>query len=116
GQHGIRKYLPALVAMRVGLMGADGEHGVEQQDTLVRPGNEAAARRRGDVHVDHELLEDVDERRWRPYTRRHRKRQSMGLALVVVRILSQDDDADRNKRGVLQSIKNEIVGRINLVR
>src|SRR5205807_5623324 len=50
--------------VRIGLAGADGQDGVQHQDTAFGPGHQTAVRRDRAADVGVQLLEDVDQR-WR---------------------------------------------------
>src|SRR4051794_30191576 len=60
--HRVGEGLPALALVGCGLVGADGERRVEEQDASTGPGLEAARAWRRIADVGLELLEDVHER------------------------------------------------------
>lgn len=90
----LREALPPLFAVAVGLVCADGETSIQQQNTAVSPRSEQATVPRrglevrvvlfqGDVHV----LQTRRSRGWGP----DGEAQTMGLVDVVVGVLAQDD-------------------------
>ncbi|MNM89882.1 hypothetical protein D3C81_1021240 [compost metagenome] len=81
---------PAPALMRAGLALFHGQHRVEQQHALLRPGNQIPVVRTRNAQVGFDLFIDV-EQRWRHrHARRHRETQAMRLALAVIRVLAQD--------------------------
>ena len=96
-------------------MGADGEDGIEQQHALPRPRNQAAVLGLRAAEVVMQLLEDVDEGTGQLDAGEDRKTQAVGLADVVVGILSEDNDTDIREGGQLQSRENVMVGRKDFV-
>ena len=78
-------------------MGADGQNGVEQQDSLASPLFEASVLRRGDAGVGPQFLEDIPQRgRWFDSVW-NGKTKAVSLAVVVVRVLSEYQDFDTIK-------------------
>lgn len=72
-------------------MGADGERGVKQQDTLARPTREVAVGRARATCLLAYLFIYVGKRWRNGYSRRDGERESHGLPVSVVRVLPQDD-------------------------
>lgn len=94
----------ALVA--AGLVGADGEGGVEQQHALVGPGGEVAAGGgEGGAEVGVDFGDDVFERRRHGDAMRHREAEAHGLAGLMVGVLAEDDHADTVERGAVEGGK-----------
>ena len=90
----LRQALPAFVAVAVGVVSADGEAGVEEEDAAVGPGGEQAAVLGWWAEVWVVLLErgvHVLERWWSWGRRPDREAQSMRLVVVVVGVLAQND-------------------------
>src|SRR4029450_9560203 len=90
---GVGEPLPAAVPMRGGAAHFDRQYAVQQQHALRRPMLEEAMPRWADAEVALQLLEDVDEARRRADIGRHREAEAMRLALAMVGILAEDDDA-----------------------
>src|SRR4030095_12789429 len=79
--------LPPAVTVRGGAAHFDRQHAVQEQYALGGPMFEADVASRSDAEVAFQLLEDVDEARWRPDFRRHREAQAVRLALAVIGVL-----------------------------
>ena len=93
----LRELLPAFVAVRVGFVRADRQARVEEQHALLRPRGEEAAvllgrdergvvALQGGVHV---FQTGWGRRGWADG-----ETQAVGLVVVVVRVLAEDDGAD----------------------
>ncbi|MNL28736.1 hypothetical protein D3C87_1503940 [compost metagenome] len=82
------------------------EAGVEQQHAILGPLHQTAARlwgrRKRGAQVALHLFEDVAQRGRQRHTRRDRKRQPLGLAPAMVRVLPQDDHAHGVGRGEVE--------------
>mmetsp|Transcript_45898 Transcript_45898/g.73461 ORF Transcript_45898/g.73461 Transcript_45898/m.73461 type:complete len:204 (+) Transcript_45898:2082-2693(+) len=92
---GVGEYLPALLGVRVGLVCAHCEAGVEQQHPLCRPLVQVAVRGLGTPHVRAKFLVDILQARWHfASTPRDREAVPRGLSVVMVRVLAQDDHLD----------------------
>lgn len=84
---GIGELLPAHVLVGVGLMGSDGEYGIEEKNPLVGPGLEVAVVWNAATHIVAEFFVDILQR-WRNLLSFvHRERQAMGLVVTVIGIL-----------------------------
>lgn len=98
------EFLPPLFRVAVGLLGAHGQHRVEQQDALLGPRHEQAAvvRRRLEVRV---ILRERDEhvlQRGRRDPSANGKTKPVGLVDVDVGILPDDNRFHRIKRRVFR--------------
>ena len=93
----------------------DRQDAVEQQHTLAGPGLKAAVRKLALIksQVSLDLLNDVQQRRWHTYTRRHGKTQAMGLTFTVVRVLAQNNHLDTLQGGRIEGIKILATGGVN---
>ena len=106
---------PAQILVAVGLPAPDGQGGVEQQNALLRPRGQTAARGRFQSHVGLQLPEDVFQAGRRLDARPHREAQSVRLSRPVVGVLPEQDGLDVRIRGVAQGVENVLLGRINLI-
>ena len=110
---GIGKGLPTVVLVAAGLMGTDGEGGVEEQHTLLGPAAEVAA---GDgdagAEVGVDFLDDVDQRRRHLDALRHRETEPHGLARLMVGVLAKDDNFHAVERCMIEGRENEASRRI----
>ncbi len=99
----IGEEFPAMPSVGKGCVCANGEYGVEQQDALVRPGEEVPVV--GDVppEVGVKFFEDVVEGGWRFDPGTYRKAQAVGLVGTVVWVLAEDHDLDGSKRRGVES-------------
>ena len=77
--------------MRLRLAAAHGEHGVKQQNALLRPARERASARFF-ARVRFDFFEDIDERRRKLHALTHRKRHSVGLTRAVIGVLTEYHD------------------------
>ena len=103
---GIGKLFPAVPLVRPGLMGADGECGVEQQHALFRPAAQAAGGGHGAAQVVGYFLKDVLQRRGKSHTVGHREAQAFRLPLLVIRVLPEDYHLDLVERAKVEGIEN----------
>lgn len=105
--HGVQGFLgealPAFIRVAVGLVGADGQAGVEHEHAALGPRRQQPAfvRRRleGRVVVLDALVH-VGQRRGRGRRRPHGEREPVRLVVVVVRVLADDDGFDFVEGGV----------------
>lgn len=111
--HSVGKFFPAALLVRVGLVGFHGQDSVEQQDTAFAPRLQVSRIRNRNAKIGLEFLEDVLERGWMFNTGLHRKGQAMSLALVMVRVLTEDDGFDLGKGSQAKSVEDLIVSRKN---
>ena len=104
--------LPTQGRMAVGLMGTDGQGGVEQQHSLFGPSCEIATRWDGCAEVLLNLLEDILQRRWKQHTVLYGEAQTMCLSWLVVGVLSDDDHLDLVEGTEVEGIEDERARRI----
>ena len=89
---GVGEYFPALALMRAGLVGPDGEGGVEQKHPLLGPVGKVAGLGHGLADVGLKLLEDVLKRGGEGDAVNNRETEAVGLARAVVGILAENDN------------------------
>ena len=116
GDHKVGKPLPALACVRTAGSGADGEDGVEQENTLLRPAAEVAAVGGRYAQVVFERFVDIHERRGTFNALSHRKAHSVRLAFAYVGVLPDYDHLDIFVRGVRERAEYIALGRIYGVR
>ena len=109
---GISESLPSFALVRTGLMGSDGERGVEQQHALLGPTTEGACRGKGTTQVILDFLEDVDQRRGHLDAVLHREAEAFCLSGFMIGILANDDDLYLVERAEVESIEYLLTGRI----
>ncbi len=102
----IGELLPPLLPMAVGLMSPHREHGIQQQDALIRPMGEVAMLRNRHTERRVQLLVDVLQRRRNPDPTTDGKAQPVGLTGAVVGVLAQDDDANSIEGCVLKCVED----------
>lgn len=107
---GVGELLPALVGVGSWLGGAYGEDGVEEEGALTGPGHEVAVVRRGRAGIVVELAEKVPERRGWGDAGSHGEREAVGLAGLVVGVLSEEHGADGAERGEAEGLE-DLAGR-----
>lgn len=105
--HRIGKKFPAFVLMRAGLMGTNGEGGVEQQDSLAGPAFQIARGQRLQAQILTNFAKDVFERRGQSHPLLYREAKPVGLSWFVIGILSQNYQPDLFKRAEIKSVKNQ---------
>ena len=91
GNDCIGEIFPAVFPVRASLMRADGQHGIQQQDALLRPADQRTGFRHRQIQVCIQFLEDVAQRRRKTDAVPHRKSQPVRLSVVMIRILSQNN-------------------------
>jgi len=89
----IGQQLPAPSRVRASLARINSQARVEQKHALLSPMTEIPGRRGSQKHVALHFLEDVAQAGRNGFSTRDRKRQSVRLAVAVIRILSEDNDA-----------------------
>ena len=100
--HGIGECLPAAILVARGHAHLHRQHRIEQQHALRRPMFEETVRRPRDAEIGIELLEDVDQARWRADAGPDREAQPVRLPLAMIGILAQDHDAHPVERGEIE--------------
>ena len=102
--------LAPFLRVRVGFGLAHRESGVEEKDALSGPCTEVAVGRRREPVPDHRRANVAHRRRRLRKVPWDREAQSGGLARLMVRILSQDDDLDLLVRREAES-REDVAGR-----
>ena len=104
---------PAVFGVGVGAVGLDGETGVEEEDALAGPGREVAVGRREESWVVVlEGLEDVHQGgRDAGAGVLDGEGEAVGLVVVVVGVLADDEDADGAERGETGPRVDVVLGR-----
>ncbi len=112
GDGGVGERLPSVSAVAEGLVLADGEARVEQEDALPCPAHEVAGGGDGCARLGLHLLEDV-LKRWREGDAVvHAEAESVGLSGSVIRVLAEDDDAHLVEGCRVEGVEDEVSGRI----
>ena len=109
---GIGELFPAMSLMAAGLVGPDGEHGVEQQHALMCPTGEVAAGGDGRTGLLLDFLEDVLQGWGEGHAVIYRKAKAVGLTLVVIGVLSQYDHFYIVKGCGMKGIEDEAARRV----
>ena len=102
--------------MRIRLMLANGQHRVEQQHALIRPGLEAAVVRHLAAEVCLQFLEDVEQGWRRLHAGQHGEREAMSLSRTMIRILPEDDHLRIRIARVVKGVENRVHIRIHVMR
>lgn len=112
----VRELLPAALGVGVGLAVLDGERGVEQEDSLLRPLAEVAVLGHSelDLLVAAQVLVDVLQRGRRGHGFEHAEAESMGLSGLVVRVLADNDHLDAVDGRHLKRVEDVLLDRIDL--
>ena len=92
--------------MRGCLVGADRQHGVEQQHPLLGPAVEVARRGDGRAGVVGDLLEDVLQRGREGNAVGDRETESVGLPGTVIGVLADDDHFQLFERAFVEGPEN----------
>ena len=108
----IGERLPPQRGMAVGLMGPDGQRGVEQQYTLFSPARQVAREWYGRAEVLLNFLEDVLQRGRKLDAVLHREAESVSLTRLMVGILSDDDHLDLVEGTKVEGVEDERTWRI----
>ena len=104
---GVGKGFPAQCGVGVGLAGADGEDGVEQEDALFRPVLQAAVVRDAETgDVVGKFFVDVLQGGRDVDARTDGKGQSVRLSFAVVGVLAEDDGFDLAKFGGFEGVED----------
>gem|GEM_PF-4330933 len=111
--HAVGEDLPAHPLVAVGLMLADGQHGVQHQHALLRPIGQLAVTRIDEADVIRELFEDVFERRRRLHPALNGKAETVRLAGAVVGILADDHGFAVFERGIAERVEDIVHIRID---
>ena len=97
--HRVRERLPPVFPVGVRHMGAYGQHRVEEQHPLLRPGLQRTVRGNGKKQIVVQFPEDVAQRRRKPDAGPDGKRQTVRLSVVVIGILPENHDFHAFGRG-----------------
>ena len=107
--HIICELLPALSPVRIGLTGADGEHSVQKQHTVLGPvGQLSVLSKVVNAHIFLDLFKYIDQRGRRRNSLTHGKAQAVCLIRPVVGILPQDHSLDICIGGVFEGVEDII--------
>ena len=87
--------LPAVLLMGIGLVGANRQHGVQQQHALAGPAGQTAGLRCRAAEVIGQFFVNIAQRGRNFNAVRNGKGQAVCLKIVMVRILAQNDRLDR---------------------
>ena len=109
----VREDLPAEALMARSLPGLHSQTAVEQKHPPLCPRTQIAAVRRRNAAVSLQLRENIPQRRRQLHAGFYRKRQSIGLSRLMIRILSQDHDPHRLRRRKPERGKQRLARRIN---
>ncbi len=90
----VRKLLPALPLVGIGLVGAYSEDRIQHQYALLSPFHQIAVVGDPTAQVIVEFLINIHQRGGRLYLWLYRKAEAMRLPGIVVRILPQDQHLD----------------------
>lgn len=104
--HSIGQQFPTLSLVAIGLTLFHRQAGIEQQSSLLRPSNKAAAGHGhggpGLAQIALTFFEDIAQRRRQRLARSDRKSEALSLAAPVVGVLPQDDGVHCVQRRQLQ--------------
>ena len=101
-----------MSAVAEGLVLADGEACVEQEDALPCPARQVAALRDGRTGLGLYLLEDVLKGRRELRSVLHAEAKAVRLSGSMIRVLPQDDDAHLVEGRRVEGIEDEAPGRV----
>ena len=105
---GVGEGLPTFILVRSGLVGADGESGIEEENALVCPALEIACLGRSFSQVRSDFFVDIDKRRGNSDVIGDRKAETIGLTRAVIGVLTNDDDFNIVKGAVIKGIENKL--------
>ena len=112
--HRVRERFPAQTRVGMRLMRAHRQNRVQQQNALLRPIRQAAVRRHlKAVNIVRQLFVYIRQRRRNIAAFLHRKRQTVRLMFVVIRVLPQNHHLHLVPRRVAERIKHLFFGRIH---
>jgi len=111
--HGIRKRLPAFIPVRVCRCMANGEHRIEKEHPLLRPGRKIAMRWGRYPEITLQLTVNIQKRRRRGRRTLDRKAQPMRLLLAMVGILAKDNHTRAGIARQVQGIEDIVHIRMN---
>lgn len=102
---GIRECLPSFAGVGHRLSCTDGECGIEEEDTLLRPAGEVAVIGQGRTDIISYFFEDVHKGRGIPYSSLDRKREPMSLPGPMIGILPEYHHLHSFEGGFVESGK-----------
>ena len=103
--YGIGKGFPTSALMRCCLTGPYGKNRIKQKDPLTGPTRQISALGTRCSNILTYLLENVSERRREQDSGLDRKAEAMGLAGLVIRVLTQNDQLDTFERTKVEGIE-----------
>lgn len=93
--HSVSERFPAFVFVGVGLVCSDGQHGIEEQHTLLGPSSQISMSRvLKAFNVRDQFFVHVLQTGWGSYWSFDTKAQTMGLVRTMIRILAQNHHLD----------------------
>ena len=114
--HGVGEGFPAAARMRRRFVCADGQHGVQEQYSLLGPAVEVARRGRGRPSVVGDLLEDILQRGRERHAVAYREAEPVGLSGTVVGVLTDDDHFQLVERAFVEGAEDVAAARIDAPR
>jgi hypothetical protein len=112
---GVGELLPALVLVGIGGVGLHGEHGVDHEHALLGPGDEIPVIGDLAAHLVAQFLVHVEERGRRLDAGLDGEAQAVGLVVVVVGVLAEQEHVDLVVRGVFEGREDLVLGGEHLV-
>ncbi len=109
---GVGEGFPAFILVGARLVGAHGEGGVEEEDTLVGPAFQIARCGDGNTEVVFNLFEDVLERGRLLDAFGDGEGEPVRLSGTVIGVLSEDDDFGVVHAAMVEGVEDEFAGRI----
>jgi len=110
---GVGEFGPADLGVAHGFVGADGEGGVEEEDTLFGPVGEIALFGDGHPDVLVQFFINVDEGWGRRDALLDGEAEAVGLTGAVVGVLAEEDDLDLVEGGGVERVEDKAAGRID---
>ena len=108
---GVGQLFPPLLMVRKRLAFTNRQRGVEEENPLASPGDEATVGCRRNAKVGLKFLIDVLKGGRDGDPMRHAEAEAVGLSWTVVWVLPNDDNFDLVKRRQLKSLKDLTLGR-----
>ena len=101
---------PALALVRVGLVGAHRQHGIQQQHAPLGPRHQMPVVGDAKTNIVAQLFVDIHQGGRGRHARAHREGQSVGLARLVVGVLPDDHHAHVLVGRVVQGVEHVRAG------
>lgn len=111
--NGVGKLFPAFILVGAGLMGANGEGGVEEKHPLLGPTLEVAGLGEIKAEIGFYFFVDIDKGGGESNAVGYGKGEAVSLAGAVIWILAEDDNLNFINGETVQGIKNKFRGRVN---